>query len=181
MSPRDAVAMQRLADLRLSIRSERRTAGIWLLGFGLVSVVAGGATAVIGRHEHVWLAAGLTSASFGAVNALLSLGLMDLSGADLSEILRERTSGSFAELREAQMLRHLASGQFFAINSGLDVAYIATGALLTVIASVRSQPDRWELGAGLALVSQGLCLLLFDIVNWMQSNTRAADFRALAL
>ena len=179
--PETSLPMQKLGDLRLSIRTSRRTAGYVLLGFGLLSVVAGATIAVVGREQHALLAAGITTASFGAVNAALAPGLMDLSGAEETSVRADLARGphAFAALRESQMVAHLHSGQFFAVNTGLDVFYIATGALLCAIAAVRDEPDRWELGAGVAAIAQGSWLLAFDIVNWLSSNRRAEAIAAL--
>ena len=178
-TPKPETPMQQLTDLRLSIRSSRQTAGWVLLGLGLASVAVGGALAAINHEQRAHLAAGITTASFGAVNAALSFGLMDLSGAQKSRILAERDPSHFAALREAELIAHLHSGQFFAVNAGLDVFYIASGALLCAIAAVRDQPDRWELGTGIALMTQGALLMAFDIINWLSSNDRSARFRAL--
>jgi hypothetical protein len=174
-----ATPMQQLTDLRLSIRISRRTAGFVLLGLGLASVAVGGAIAAIGHEQRAHLAAGITTASFGAVNAALSFGLLDLSGAQEQRILSERASADFAALREAELIAHLHSGQFFAVNAGLDVFYMASGALLCAIAAVRDRPDRWELGTGVALLTQGALLMAFDIINWLNSNDRSARFRTL--
>jgi hypothetical protein len=172
-------AVNRLGDLRLSIRAGRRTAGFWLLGVGLASTLGGAALAIAGHEQKALLAGGITTASFGAINALLSFGLLDLSEAHLSRIQSERDPQRFVQLREAELVQQLESGQFFAVNTGLDVFYIATGALLCVIAAVRDERDRWELGAGIASIGQGLFLLTFDVVNWMAANRRADAIRAL--
>jgi hypothetical protein len=113
-----------------------------LLGFALLSVAVGGAIAAIGREQHALLAAGITTASFNAVNAALTLGLLDVSGAQEQRILedRARDPSEFTALRESELIAHLHSGQFFAVNAGLDVFYTATGALLCAIAAVRDQP-----------------------------------------
>jgi hypothetical protein len=169
----------RLTHLRLSIRSDRQTAGVVLLGLGLASVAVGTALAVVGRDENTLLAAGITTASFGAVNAALSFGMLDVSGADERRIRSAHDSGDFAALREAELIAHLHSGQFFAVNTGLDVFYMASGGLLCALAAVQEQNDRWELGAGIALIAQGAWLMAFDIINWINSNNRAAHFRAL--
>lgn len=169
----------RLTELRLSIRDDRQTAGVVLLSMGLVSVAVGGALAVVGRDEKMLLAAGITTASFGAVNAALSFGMLDVSGNDERRIRAARDPNDFEVRREAELVAHLRSGQFFAVNAGLDVFYMATGALLCVIADMQNQNDRWELGAGIALIAQGAWLMVFDIVNWLNSNSRAARFREL--
>jgi hypothetical protein len=172
-------ARQDLTDLRLSSHQARRTAGLWLLGFGAVSTLSGGLIAAIGHEDKAWLAAGITTASFGIVNALLSFGLLDLSDTDKERILAARTRGVFLQQREAELVTQLKSGQFFAVNAGLDVFYIATGAFLCVIAGMNGGKDRWELGAGIAAIGQGVFLLGFDVVNWIGANNRAAGVRAL--
>lgn len=177
--PSAQAAASRLADLRLSIRDGRRTAGFWLLGVGLASTLGGAALALAGHEQHALLAGGITTGSFGAINALLSFGLLDLSEARLQRIQAERDPQRFVQLREAELVAQLESGQFFAVNTGLDVFYIASGALLCVIAAVRDERDRWELGAGIASIGQGLFLLTFDVVNWMAANRRADAIRAL--
>lgn len=171
--------LARLTDLRLTIRNDRQTAGVVLLGLGLASVAVGSALAVVGRDEKMLLAAGITTASFGAVNAALSFGMLDVSGADERRIRAARDSTDFEARREAELIAHLHSGQFFAVNTGLDVFYMASGGLLCAIAAVRDQNDSWELGTGIALIAQGAWLMAFDIINWLNSNDRAARFRAL--
>jgi hypothetical protein len=168
----------RLTELRLSIRSDRQLAGVVLLGLGLASVAVGGALAIVGREEKMLLAAGITTASFGAVNAALSFGMLDISGSDERRI-RAAREGDFEARREAELIAHLHSGQFFAVNTGLDVFYMATGGLLCAIAAIRQENDRWELGTGIALIAQGAWLMAFDIINWLNSNNRSARYRAL--
>ncbi|MET0385202.1 MAG: hypothetical protein ABW321_04545 [Polyangiales bacterium] len=168
-----------LTEQRLQTQAGRTTAGYWLLGFGLASAAAGGVAAGVGHDQKVWLAAGITTAGFGVVNAALSLGLLDLSGAERERVLRDAAQGDFAALRENEMVNQLHSGQFFAVNTGLDVFYIAAGVLLCVIAAVQDEPDRWELGVGSAMVGQGVFLLGFDVVSWLAANRRASNARAL--
>lgn|GEM_PF-4404249 len=169
----------RLTQLRLEIRADRQTAGVVLLGLGLASVAVGGALAVVGRDEKMLLAAGITTASFGAVNAGLSFGMLDVSGADERRIRAARNPDDFEARREAELVAHLHSGQFFAVNAGLDVFYMAAGGLLCAIAAIQNENDRWELGTGIALIAQGAWLMAFDIINWINSNDRATHFRAL--
>lgn len=175
----DRARWARLTELRLSIRSDRQTAGVVLLGLGLASVAVGGALAIVGRDQKMLLAAGITTASFGAVNAALSFGMLDVSGADERRIRAARDPNDFEARREAELIAHLHSGQFFAVNAGLDVFYMAAGGLLCAIAAIQNENDRWELGAGIGLIAQGAWLMAFDIVNWINSNNRSARFRAL--
>jgi hypothetical protein len=177
----DDAKLERLQQLRLAARAERRSAGFWLLGWGLANVIGGALMAGIGHEHQVWLAAGITTASFGAVNALLAPGLLDLSGARLRQIEAERATSAaeLARVREADLVAELKSGQLFALNLGLDVFYIAAGLLLYTIGRVRADERGWEQGAGIAIAAQGVVLLGFDFVAWMATNRRAAALRAL--
>ena len=179
VTPTHSEHWKQLTDLRLAIRDERQIAGVVLLGLGLASVAVGTALAVVGREEKLLLAAGVTTASFGAVNAALSFGMLDLSGANAAAIRSARATGDFTARREAELIAHLHSGQFFAVNAGLDVFYMASGGLLCAIAAMQNENDRWELGTGIALIAQGAWLMAFDIINWINANDRAARFRAL--
>jgi hypothetical protein len=171
----------RLAELRLNQLAARRTAGFWLLGFGVLSAAAGGSLIAFGHDQESVLAAGIATVSFGAINAVLSLGLLDLSHARQRRIVAERdhAPGEWAAQREGELVAQLQSGQFFALNSGLDVAYLTAGGLLCALAAARGGGERWELGAGLAVIGQALFLLVFDIVNWIDTSSRVTALRSL--
>jgi hypothetical protein len=177
-----AEQLAQVAPLQLADYASRRSAGFWLFGFGVLSVAGGAAAAGFGHADRAWLAAGITTASFGAINALLALGLLDLSGARLHAIQTQRVAGaaSFARIREAEISASLKAGQLFALNAGLDVFYAASGALLYVIGRVRSRAIGWEEGAGLAMITQSVFLLAFDVINWIGANRRAELWRSLA-
>jgi hypothetical protein len=170
-----------LFNLRMQSRAERRSSGFWLLSWGIANVIGGALVAGIGHEHRASLAGGITIASFGAINALLSPGLLDLSGARSRTIEAERSVSErdVARLREDEIVSELNSAQVFAVNFGLDVLYIAAGALLYVIGRVRSRERGWEEGAGVAFAGEGLFLLGFDLFNWMESTRRAAGYRAL--
>ena len=176
----EASPSEALAGLRLDARASRQVAGFWLVGWGGVSTVAGAAVAIAGHENQAVLAAGITTASFGLINAALSIGLFDLSGAQEQRIRREATqTADYARLRDEAIAAELQSGQFYAVNAGLDVAYIATGVLMFVLGVTRSRSDSWEKGVGVAFMSQGAWLLAFDIISWIAANRRAALIRSL--
>jgi hypothetical protein len=176
----EPLGLEQLTTLRLEARASRRCAGFWLLGFGAVSTLAGGAVAIAGRDNQALLAAGITTLSFGIINGLLSLGLLDLSGAREAAIVQDsERRADYEAMREGEIAAELQSGQFYAINAGLDVAYIASGVLLFVLGVARSRSDAWEKGAGVAFASQGAFLLAFDIVSWLAANRRAVELRGL--
>ena len=179
--PANTIQALRLAELRLDQLAARRTAGFWLLGFGVLSAAAGGSLIAFGHDHESVLAAGIATVSFGAINAVLSLGLLDLSHARQRRIVAERdhAQGEWAAQREAELVAQLQSGQFFALNSGLDVAYLTAGGLLCALAAARGGGERWELGAGIAVIGQALFLLVFDIVNWIDTSGRVTALRSL--
>jgi hypothetical protein len=168
-----------LQELRMSSRAERRTMGLVLFGWGTANAVAGGVIAAVGHEHESWLAAGVTAASFGVINALLTPSLLDLSGARRRQILADRPSSAhdFARVREAELVSELKSGQTFAFNFGLDVAYISAGVLLYIIGRVRSPATGWEEASGLTIA--GLFLLGFDLLEWLNTSRRATALRAL--
>jgi hypothetical protein len=150
-----------------------------LFSWGAVNAVGGGIVAVVEHDRPAWLAAGLVSAAFGLVNALLAPSLMDLSRAHERDILRARAdpNSDFAAIRERERVSQLGTGQTFAFNAGLDVFYIATGVLLYLLGRVQSPRVEWQQGAGLALIVQAVPLLAFDVYNWVAANERAEAFR----
>ncbi|MCB9599150.1 MAG: hypothetical protein H6721_04695 [Sandaracinus sp.] len=171
----------RLREVRLAQNAERRREGLWLFTFGLVSLVGGGLVAAIRHEDEGFLAAGVTTASFGAIDAMLAIGLMDLSGARRRTILDDRSGVHvrFEDVREAELVAALRSGQGFAINAGLDVFYMAAGLLLFALGRARSDARGWEEGAGLAMVGQGAFLFAFDLAAWRHANARAEALRAV--
>jgi hypothetical protein len=166
---------EELTKLRLDKRDARRTAGWWLLGWGAASAVGGGAVAIIEHHHQAWLAAGITTAGFGVINALLAPSLMDLSSEQQRGILAEKQDphSDFVRIRENELVADLMSGQTFAYNAGLDLFYISAGLLVYALGHDQRPRVSWEEGSGLALASQGLPLLVFDIANWLAANRRA--------
>lgn len=155
-----------LAD---DVADSRRTAGVALLSWGLAGVLTGGAVLTIdaldGGLGEAGLASGVTHASFGAINGLLALGLVG-------------TKAAAAEHDPLELSQNeLRSGQVFALNLGLDVAYIAAGVLLGLGGVELDKP--WMEGAGWAMTAQGAGLLVFDIWQWIASNDRAAAWKAL--
>lgn len=177
---RDA-AWLRLRELRLEQRAARRREGLTLFTWGAINVVGGAVAAGVKHTDQAWLAGSLTSLGFGAINALLALPLLDLSGARRAAILREAATSSagLATLRERETSAQLKSGQVFALNAGLDVFYLATGAFLLAMSARGTRHAEWERGVGAAFLVQGTFLLGFDIACWVGANRRADALRAL--
>jgi hypothetical protein len=176
----NSTARMQLMDWRLEQRSARRSAGFWLLGWGVASALAGTTVAIIERDHQAWLAAGVTTASFGVINALLAPSLMDPSGARERQIRADQRDphSDLARIREDELVANLKTGQTFAVNAGLDVFYISAGLLLYALGHVQAPRVGWEEGTGLAMAVQGVPLLAFDLLNWFAANGRAAQVRA---
>jgi hypothetical protein len=175
-----AAARTHVMDWRIEQRSARRCAGFWLLGWGVASAVAGTTVAIIERDHQAWLAAGVTTASFGVINALLAPSLMDPSGSRERLIRADQRDphSDLTRIREDELVANLKTGQTFAVNAGLDVFYISAGLLLYALGHVQTPRVGWEEGTGLALAVQGVPLLAFDVLNWFAANGRAAQVRA---
>lgn len=174
-------AVEALATLRHSQRSARIDEGAVLLVFGLASVALGGIAAGVGHDDPWWLGAGLGTAGWGAVNAALSLGMLDLGGGLARSIDDDRLlRGAERDARARQLARdQYTSATVFAVNAGLDVFYIATGALLAVIANLLDTREPALEGYGVAMAAQGLGLLAFDVALWARSMERGDALLAL--
>lgn len=170
-----AVIAQELALERSAQRGERHAEGIWLLTYGIGSIVVGGAIAGVGHADPFWLWAGIGSAGWGLINLWFGLPMLDLGGRQAREIEAERALGGEALERR---IEDLASDQYgaagvFAFNGGLDVFYIATGVFLTVIGAELLEPRSIELaGYGVAMAAQGLGLLIYDVFGWIRAQER---------
>ena len=74
----------------------------------------------------------------------------------------------------AERVQEWASGErwkrvSFAVNTGLDVVYMITGALLIGLAGRTNRPDSAR-GAGWAMVTQGAALLVYDVYGIDNKN-----------
>ena len=171
---------------RRSWRARRRY-GWALLGWGLASVAVGTTLAIVEREDPRLLWAGLTTAMFGGIDAGLAFPLLDLRGRARRELEAGRfgaydASESLAEVREGALRAELRSGQVFALNTGLDVFYLAAGALLWGFGAVGfDDPTNEErlIGAGAAMVTQSVFLLVADIIHWRLANRHAREIAAL--
>lgn len=175
----DVSPAERMRELRLEARSDRHTYGVWLFAWGAASTVAGGLMIGLGQGDGAWVGAGAAAASFGVVNALLAFGLLDLSGDERHHALAVPASDPEAleRLREAHLVEELETGQFYAINFGLDFAYTTAGVFMYVLGRKLTPEAPWLQGAGLSVVSQAAFLFAFDLLSWLAANRRAEAFR----
>lgn len=177
----DAALALRLHDVRLAHRAGRETEGLGLLIYGLGSIVFGGVVAAIGYQDERVLGFGLGTVLWGALNAAFSPIFFDLDGgtqrridADLS--LRGAALDHAREDWSADAYRNAAG---IAVNVGLDVFYVVTGALLSVIGWLITPEQQWLEGYGVAMGTQGLGLLAFDLTTWLSAEARGEQTRQL--
>jgi len=172
----DALRRVRRANL-----AQHRREGWWVFGWGVASALAGGVVAIALRDEPEWLSFGLTTAAFGAIDAGLALGMVDLSGDEREAIdagrLGELTDRS-AILDESVAAQRKA-GQVFALNFGLDVAYIASGILMFLLGRAQDPDEGLLTGSGIAMISQGAFLFAFDLAAWIHTGKRAEALEGL--
>jgi len=170
-------AADALADVRLSLSAERREAGVVLGLEGVLSVIAGAAFTIAAYDDPYWLGFGVGMLGWGAVNAALSVSLIDFGDARRASIQRDRRLryGALAERREATIRRESDAAALFAVNFGLDFFYIGSAVLLFFLADQISGTDEPEIlrGYSTAQIGQGAFLLVFDLVEWLASAERA--------
>jgi hypothetical protein len=167
---------ERVRIERMRQRGERWDEGLVLTVFGATSVVAGAVIASIGYQDETWLAAGLGTAGWGAVNVPFGLSMMDLSGRDRARI---ESAGATYDLRALAHDQYGSAG-VYAFNGGLDVFYIATGVLMAVLGAVLDPDVPGLVGYGIAMGVQGLGLLAFDVAGWYRAEARADRLLELA-
>ncbi|MEM9195064.1 MAG: hypothetical protein AAGF12_38185, partial [Myxococcota bacterium] len=168
-----------LRSMRLDHLAAREQKGAVLLGWGLTNVVAGSLVAGLGRNDDLLLFGGVMAASWGIVNSLLALILFDFGGGRRRDIEAGRL-GELDDLwavRNEAVAQQLRSGQLFALNAGLDVAYIASGLLLFFLGQSEDNDTMRSFGA--VIVGEGAFLLGFDIFAWLGANRRAGELTNL--
>ncbi len=172
-----------LASARLTNRQDRIDEGVLLLGFGVMSAIAGGVVTglSVGRGDDLFTSFGLGTAGWGVINAAFSLALLDLGGEQLDAIegARGLTGDALIRAREEAAAAQDSTATLIAVNAGLDVFYVAAGLLMFVIGDQAAPEDRWLMGYGAAMAAQGGVLLAFDAVTWAFAAERASRLRAL--
>ena len=120
------------------------------------------------------------------INAALAIGMLDLGDDGFRRIEedRELRGEELARARERAIRDQHRSATLFAVNFGLDVAYIASGILLFFLADhVLDEPDEQSFlrGYASAQTGQGAFLLVFDLIEWIAASERADRIGGIAL
>lgn len=180
----DPIAAE-LTDVRLSHHTERREAGIVLFAGGALSAIGGAVTAGVGHADPFWLSFGIGSIGWGVINAALAIGMLDIGDGGFRRIEEDRAlrGDELARARETALRDQHRSATVFAVNFGLDVAYVLSGVLLFFFAEhvIDDARDQELLrGYSAAQTGQGAFLLVFDLVEWIASNGRADRIGGIA-
>ena len=134
-----------------------------LTSWGAVNMAAGvaGALTTTGSQQSFWTMNGL----WGVVNLGIGLpsALMDIQG---------------PVTPAAKSKSYRVTSAVLALNTGLDVAYMATGAWFWERANYQTDPNVAvrNKGWGQAFVLQGAALLIFDIYQWAKISKHAKQF-----
>jgi hypothetical protein len=145
----------------VSIWDEERRLTTALGGWAAVSVIGGGALALVGARSHrpTLLAFGRQNALWGAVDGVIAGG---------AAVMRRRRLARLPDVHVPEVVdqerRRLR--RTLLVNAGLDVGYLAAGAGLVLVAGRldRRYPGRGPkaVGDGAAIVLQGSFLLGLD-------------------
>lgn len=173
---------ERLAATRRANLEARANEGWTLVAFAAASIAAGTAVAIAGAdaHDDRTLWGGIGTAGWGAINAIFSLFLFDVSGGIGRDIEADRGArgADLVRAREDAARDQYSTATLIAVNAGLDVFYVAAGILLSVLGDV-SDPGDWSydardglVGYGAAMAAQGGFLLVYDVVTWLFAQDR---------
>lgn len=163
------------ADLR---RVEIEHTQSWtLFAWGAVNVAQGTGLAIgaltsrTGVDERV-AAFGITSAAVGAVNWALAVPWVLRMPSERRRTQRWSALSAQDLERELERARDEArnASAFFALNTGLDIAYITAGSLMLAMGERAESRSLTLSGVGLSVLVQGAALLAFDAWGWAARN-----------
>jgi len=170
------------ADLR---RIEGEHVQAWtLFSWGALNVVQGAAIAIPGLVSPTTTEArttsyGVMTAAWGVVNLALAIPWVIRLGRERPQIQRWSRLSSDELERELESARDSArsGAAFFALNTGLDVAYITAGSLMLYMGERQETRNAMLSGMGIAVLVQGIALLGFDAWGWAWRHTDGNRFR----
>lgn len=174
-------------------RAERRrwevehTQAWTLLTWGAVNVVEGagfllptGLSAPAQDRDRM-LGYGASTMAWGAVNLALAIPWVVRLGREQGRLARIETLDDRAIEREIERARDEArsGAAFFALNTGLDVAYLTAGSLMLYMGERAETRNAMLSGIGISVLVQGAALLAYDAWGWAGRNADYARVRAL--
>lgn len=163
-----------LEPLHAEALADKRRLMYAVLGAGVVSLVGGGALMISDADDQAYRVAGGCAVVFGAIDAAIALTSLRGIRREADAWDQERPGRNNAARLQAARARWLAAergeGVAYALNLGLDVAYLSSG-LTAVVASQLGveHPTRW-LAGGLSVSVQALFLLGIDLAGLRQAS-----------
>lgn len=164
---------RRIADADLRRLDVEHTQAWTLFSWGAVNVAQGAAIAIPGllspqTSDTRTTSYGTMTAAWGVINVALSIPWLVRLGRERPQIQRWSRLSSDELEREYERARDTArsGASFFALNTGLDVAYITAGSLMLYLGERPESRNAMVSGMGIAVLVQGLALLGFDAWGW---------------
>ena len=180
-----------LAQVRTVNLAEDSPQGYTLLGAGIGSIVTGGTLGLVPGVGNRARYTGLNMIVWGAINTVIAipwvLGLDRERRAIAAD--REHTGDRLAAVYRDRIAHSESQSRSFLINAALDVIYIGGGAALwygfdrqpaVTTANFYNDPDFWA-GAGIAALTQGAFLMIFDLVGYCFAEQRTERLRNLRI
>lgn len=158
-----------------------------LLTWGAVNVVQGagfllptGLSAPAQERERT-MGYGVSTMAWGAVNLALAIPWVVRLGRERGRLQRFEALDDRAVEREIERARDEArsGAAFFALNTGLDVAYLTAGSLMLYMGERAETRNAMLSGIGISVLVQGAALLAYDAWGWGGRNADSARLRAL--
>jgi hypothetical protein len=177
-------AAERLYRLRLAHLAEDEPQGYVLLTWGVSSVATGavlGASGIGGENVR-WY--GVNTIVWGAINTAIAIPWVLSFPRERreAEAGRARSGEALVRLRSETTARSRRQSTVFGINALIDIAYV-TGGAIAWWAGTQQDPGslagEFLLGTGVAAVTQGAFLLVFDAVGWLLAGRRTHRLEAL--
>lgn len=163
-----------LEPLHAESLAEKRRLMYAVLGAGVVSMVGGGALMIPDADDQAYRVAGGCAVVFGAIDAVIALTSLRGIRREATAWDRERPGRNNAAGLQKARGRWLAAergeGVAYALNLGLDVAYLSSGLTAVVASQLGAEhPTRW-LAGGLSVSVQALFLLGIDLAGLRQAS-----------
>lgn len=159
-----------------------------LLTWGAVNVVQGagfllptGLSAPAQERERT-MGYGSSTLAWGAVNLALAIPWVVRLGREQGRLQRFEAIDDRAVEREIERARDEArsGAAFFALNTGLDVAYLTAGSLMLYMGERAETRNATLSGVGISVLVQGAALLAYDAWGWGARNADSARLRAVS-
>lgn len=180
-----------LAEVRTMNLAEDTPQGYALLAAGVGSIALGGTLGLAPGVANRTRYAGLNMIVWGAINTVIAVPWVLGLDRERRSIAADRalTDDGLAAAYRDRIAHSESQARSFLINAALDVVYIGGGAALwyafdrqppVMTANFYNDPDFWA-GAGIAALTQGAFLMIFDLVGYCFAEQRTGRLRNMRL